>query len=88
MLPIGLGTEGIMRSIILIWKVVGKNKDFRESLFLRKDEQTEMLKEAIMDINSSVSKKMMFYHMLTVSPLKNASYAFAKFSKSFKSRSS
>jgi hypothetical protein len=55
---------------------------------LRKDEQGEMLKEAIMDINSAVSRKMLFYHLMTVSPIKNANYAFAKLTKSLKSRSS
>jgi len=75
MLPLGLGDE-----------VVGENKDFHQSLLLRKDEQREMIKDAIADINSKASRNMLLYHLFTVSPWKNVKYAFNKLSKAFSNK--
>lgn len=64
-------------------KDVGENKDFKESLMMRKADQSEVLKDALTALNSKNSRNMLIYHILTVSPLKNAQYAISKLKKGF-----
>lgn len=63
--------------------VVGQGKDFKKSLMLRKDEEREILREALETLNSKNSRNMLIYHLLTVSPLKNFQYAMSKLAKGF-----
>jgi hypothetical protein len=63
--------------------VVGAGKDFKKSLMLRKDEEREILREALETMNSKNSRNMLIYHLLTVSPLKNIQYAMSKLAKGF-----
>jgi len=62
---------------------VGRNKDFKQSLMLRSDEQKDVLKDALIALNSKNSRNMLLYHALTVSPLKNIQYGLSKLSKGF-----
>lgn len=48
---------------------------------MRKDEQRDIIKEVISDLNAKNSRDMLIYHLLTVSPLKNAVYALEKLKK-------
>jgi hypothetical protein len=81
MLPMGLSTDStILQELFLKSLVAG---DFHKSLFMRKDEQREIIKDALSDINSRVSRNMILYHLFTVSPWKNFKYALAKLSKGF-----
>jgi len=62
---------------------VGEGKDFKKSIQIRKDEQREILRESLETLNSRNSRNMLFYHLLTVSPLKNFQYAMSKLAKGF-----
>ena len=50
---------------------------------MRKEDQKEILRDALESLNSRNSRNMLIHHLFTVSPIKNVQYALAKLSKGF-----
>ncbi len=64
--------------------VIGENKDFKQTLKLRSEEQNELVKDALMEMNSKNSRDMLIYHLLTISPFKSLKYGVSKLLKGWK----